>query len=172
MNEAGHDRDWKHCRQKVKNLKTEFKKTKDNNDQSGRGRKICRYYEELEKIIGSRAAVSPPQLLESTGISVGSENEDDDDSIIDNINSQSDSQQLNEIHDKNDESLILRRIHHQLKSPSSIQASTDRSEQQNYSGETGNKKIKREKKMSTIQKQLGKKWKYLYSIKNNLKKTL
>ena len=100
MNEAGHERDWKQCRQKVKNLKTEIKKAKDNNDQSGGGRKICRYYEELETIIGSRAAVSPPQLLESTGISVGSENEDDDDSIIDNINSESDSQLLNEIKTK------------------------------------------------------------------------
>ena len=99
MNEAGHDRDWKQCRQKVKNLKIELEKAE------GRGRKICWYYEELEKIIGSRAAVSPPQLLESTGISVGSENKDDDDSIIDNINSESDSQLLNEIQDKNDETI-------------------------------------------------------------------
>ena len=40
MREAEHNRDWKQCRQKIKNMKTEYKKAKDNNNQSGRGRKV------------------------------------------------------------------------------------------------------------------------------------
>ena len=47
------NKDWIQCRAKVKNLKTSCKKVKDNNDRSGRARKPCQYFEQLDTILGS-----------------------------------------------------------------------------------------------------------------------
>lgn len=38
---------------------------KDSNNLTGRGRSSCPFYEELDTILGSRAASSPPVLLDS-----------------------------------------------------------------------------------------------------------
>ena len=38
---------------------------KDNNRRSGKGRAGCPFFEELDAILGSRAASEPPLLLES-----------------------------------------------------------------------------------------------------------
>ena len=53
MTEAGFDKDWTQCRAKLKNLKTSYKKAKDSNSRSGRGRVVCRFYDELDAIIGT-----------------------------------------------------------------------------------------------------------------------
>lgn len=39
MVEMGHSRNWLQCRQKIKNLKNDYKKIKDNSKQTGKGRK-------------------------------------------------------------------------------------------------------------------------------------
>ena len=66
MIEMGFTRDWKQCRDKVKNLKVAYKAVKDHNGSSGRGRKVCPFYKELDEILGTRAATRPPQVLESS----------------------------------------------------------------------------------------------------------
>lgn len=66
MTEMGFVRDWKQCRAKLKNLKVGYKAVKDHNGRSGRGRKVCRFFKELDEILGTRAATRPPQILESS----------------------------------------------------------------------------------------------------------
>ena len=41
---------------------------KDSNRVSGSGRITCPYYDEIDAIIGNRAASQPPVLLESSGV--------------------------------------------------------------------------------------------------------
>ena len=66
MVQMGYSRDWLQCRQKIKNRKNDYKKIKDNNKQTNRkGRKERRYFELLNKILGSRDSVEPSCILES-----------------------------------------------------------------------------------------------------------
>ena len=64
MHERGYERDWQQCRTKIKNLKKEYRQTKDHNGQTGRGRKVCKFYKELDNILGHR---SVPAVLLDTG---------------------------------------------------------------------------------------------------------
>ena len=65
MKEQGHQRDWKQCRSKVKNLKTKYREVKDHNNKTGNGRKECKFFSELENILGHRPASVPAALLDS-----------------------------------------------------------------------------------------------------------
>lgn len=68
MTEMGYTRDWLQCKQKIKNLKNEYKKIKDSNKQTGKGCKEWKHFELLDKILDSRNvvnAVQPPCILES-----------------------------------------------------------------------------------------------------------
>ena len=67
MKELGYDRDWRQCRVKIKNLKKSYRDVKDNNGETGRGRKTCKFYKELDEILGHRPASVPAVLLD-TGI--------------------------------------------------------------------------------------------------------
>ena len=44
MVEAGYERNGVQCRDKIKKLKGEFKKIKDNNNETGRKRKVWKFY--------------------------------------------------------------------------------------------------------------------------------
>ena len=61
MKEQGHQRDWKQCRSKVKNLKTKYREVKDH---TGNGRKKFKFFLELENILGHRPASVPAALLD------------------------------------------------------------------------------------------------------------
>lgn len=52
---------------------------KDSNGVSGRGRKTCPFYEQVDRILGTRAASCPPVVLESGGgeVSINVASEDD-----------------------------------------------------------------------------------------------
>ena len=65
MREKGYDRDWQQCRTKIKNLKKEYRQTKDHNGQTGRGRKVCKFYRELDSILGHQPASVPAVLLDT-----------------------------------------------------------------------------------------------------------
>ena len=65
MREKGYERDWQQCRTKIKNLKKEYRQTKDHNGQTGRGRKVCKFYRELDDILGHRPASVPAALLDT-----------------------------------------------------------------------------------------------------------
>ena len=65
MNEKGYNRDWQQCKAKIKNLKGEYRAVKDHNNGTGRGRKTCKFFSELDEILGCRPASVPSVLLES-----------------------------------------------------------------------------------------------------------
>ena len=43
LSEQGINCEWKQCRAKVKNLKTQYREIKDNNGKTGRGRQSCKF---------------------------------------------------------------------------------------------------------------------------------
>ena len=74
MTESGFDKNWTRCRAKLKNLKTLYKKAQDSNSRSGRGRVVCRFYDELNAILGTHDSTRPPKIIDS------SKDKEDDDS--------------------------------------------------------------------------------------------
>ena len=56
---------------KSKNLKAEYRKVKDNGE-TGRGRKTCKFYSELDSILGHRPASVPTILLDTGNSTTGS----------------------------------------------------------------------------------------------------
>ena len=81
LSESGYNRDWNKCREKIKNLKTEFKKVKDHNNHTGEDRKVCHFYNEINEIIGTKAAIDPPCLLESGNSSIFDEEREEIDPL-------------------------------------------------------------------------------------------
>ena len=65
LSTQGYDRDWEQCKNKVKNLKKIYREVKDNNGETGRGRKTCKFYDELDSILGHRPASVPTVLLDT-----------------------------------------------------------------------------------------------------------
>lgn len=65
MKDHGYTRDWVQCRNKIKNLKKEYRIVKDNNDETGRARKTCKFFDELDEILGHRPASTPAILLDT-----------------------------------------------------------------------------------------------------------
>ena len=74
MKKQGYIRDWKHCRDKIKNLKTQYKKTKDCSKKTGTGRVVCKFYKELDEVLGPHPTSQPPNLYESSATAVTPEN--------------------------------------------------------------------------------------------------
>ena len=74
MKKQGYIRDWKHCRDKIKNLKTQYKKTKDCSKKTGTGRVVCKFFKELDEVLGPRPTSQPPNLYESSATAVTPEN--------------------------------------------------------------------------------------------------
>ena len=70
LHEQGYERDWKQCRAKIKNLKTNYREVKDHNGETGRGRKTCKFYKELDRILGHRPASVPASLLDTGDSSI------------------------------------------------------------------------------------------------------
>ena len=58
----------------LKNLKSDYRAVKDHNGETGRGRKSCKFYSQLDGILGLRPA-SAPSVLVDTGISSNVANE-------------------------------------------------------------------------------------------------
>ena len=75
MKEVGHDRDWQQCKTKVKNLKREYKVVKDNNGETGRARKTCKFFNQLDEILGHRPASTPTHIVDTSGQPTINENE-------------------------------------------------------------------------------------------------
>ena len=65
LHEQGFERDWKQCRAKIKNLKTKYRAVKDHNGETGQGRITCKFYKELDRILGHRPASVPSSLLDT-----------------------------------------------------------------------------------------------------------
>ena len=59
MGEHGYTRSWLQCQRKMKHLKMAYRKAKDNNNRSGRGRITCPFFDELDAVLGDRPAFCP-----------------------------------------------------------------------------------------------------------------
>lgn len=55
------------CRSKIKKLRQEYKKIKDNNGLTGRGRSRWKYYDVLNELLGTHLATRPPVVVDTTG---------------------------------------------------------------------------------------------------------
>ena len=63
------NRNWKQCRDRIKNLLAKHRKTKDNNRQTGNNRHNCPYYKEIDAVIGTRPVSEPPLVVQSDTVS-------------------------------------------------------------------------------------------------------
>ena len=76
LQESGYQRDWQECRNKIKNLKGDYKKVKDHNSVTGNNRKTCKFYEKLDAILGHRPASTPSSLLDTGSSTLPSQSPD------------------------------------------------------------------------------------------------
>ena len=67
---AGFTRTAIQCREKIKKLRQEYKKVKDNNGLTGRGTKRWIYFDQLDAILGHRPAMAPPIVLDTSSAEV------------------------------------------------------------------------------------------------------
>ena len=63
---AGYVRTGEQCRSKVKKLRQQYKKIKDNNGMTGRGRGKWRFFDALDEVFGHRPATRPPVIFDTT----------------------------------------------------------------------------------------------------------
>ena len=66
------DRPAVQCKEKIKKLKSDYRKAKDSNNRSGRGRTNCTFFKQLNAILGCRPASAPDTVVGSMR-SVGDE---------------------------------------------------------------------------------------------------
>ncbi|XP_050820062.1 uncharacterized protein LOC127056351 [Gopherus flavomarginatus] len=77
MRERGHTRDSLQCRVKVKELRQAYQKTKAAKGRSGSAPKTCRFYDELNAILGNSATTNPPLSVDSeVGVVIPATTED------------------------------------------------------------------------------------------------
>jgi len=62
MREAGCTRTGQQCRDRIKKLKAEYKKVKDGNKETGNNRRTCKFYAEMDEVMGSKPAICPPVI--------------------------------------------------------------------------------------------------------------
>ena len=65
LNDLGYRRTWEQCKTKIKNLKKKYKDVKDHNGEMGRGRKTCKFFAELDEILGHLPASAPSFVLDT-----------------------------------------------------------------------------------------------------------
>ena len=53
------------CGEKIKKLKADYRKIKDNNNETGQQRRSTRVFEAMDEILGCRPATYPPVLLDT-----------------------------------------------------------------------------------------------------------
>ena len=73
LRENGYNKDWKQL----------YKKAKTHHNKTGQGRKAFKYFAQLNDVMGNRAAVSPPLLIESSQPGDSEPQSDDDDDYDD-----------------------------------------------------------------------------------------
>ena len=65
LSKSGVSRNWKQCRDSVKNLLAKYRKIKDNNRQIRNNGQNCVFYSEIDAIVGTRPISVPPVVVES-----------------------------------------------------------------------------------------------------------
>ena len=69
LEREGYKKSGEQCNSKIKRLRFEYKKIKDNRRKTGRGRKEWKFYEALDMILGHKPSTQPPVVIESAGCS-------------------------------------------------------------------------------------------------------
>ena len=69
LKEAGYSRTSVQCREKMKKLKADYKKTKDNSNESGWAHRSTRIFEAMDRILEHSSATCSPVLLETLSVS-------------------------------------------------------------------------------------------------------
>jgi hypothetical protein len=66
MGESGFDRTFQQCRDKLKKLKSEYRKLKDKQGKTGEGkRKDWDYFDAMDAILGTKPATQPPVIVDT-----------------------------------------------------------------------------------------------------------
>ena len=65
MLEARYERTGVQCRDKLKKLKSEYKKIKDNNSETGRQRKAWKFYSCINDVLGNKPATRPAVIIDT-----------------------------------------------------------------------------------------------------------
>ena len=79
MKTAGVEKSTKQIRIKLKNLKSEYRKDKDNLNRSGRDRKPTgKFFDAMDEVLGSRPSTDPPNIHQSMAL----DDDDDDASVL------------------------------------------------------------------------------------------
>ena len=81
LQKLGYNRDWEQCQNKIKNLKKQYRVVKDHNGETGKGRKTCLFYRELDEILGHRPASVPTALLDTGSTSTVLESQESSEEI-------------------------------------------------------------------------------------------
>lgn len=63
--DVGTPRTAKQCKDKIRNLKSAYKAAKTNNNKTGRPRQTSPYYDSFDEVLGTRAVVTMPGVLQS-----------------------------------------------------------------------------------------------------------
>ena len=66
MQAAGYSRNVVQCQDKIRKLRAEYKRTKDNSGLTGRGTKKWKYFDQMDAIVGHRPATAPPIVLNTS----------------------------------------------------------------------------------------------------------
>ncbi len=65
LSDAGYQRTADQCREKVKKLKSEYRKVKDGHYKTGTGRNNWRFLDALDAVIGDKPSTKPPVVIDS-----------------------------------------------------------------------------------------------------------
>ena len=99
MNDASFERTANQCREKIKKLRAEYKKVKDNNNQTGNNRKTCKFYERLDNVLGSKPATRPPIVIDTfeSSSTNNSDSQKSDNDLENSIESASINEELSDL---------------------------------------------------------------------------
>ena len=65
MKDAGYNRTYQQCRDKIKKLKVEYRKEKDRTGKTGEEKSTWDYFQEMDSILGHKPSTRPPVVIES-----------------------------------------------------------------------------------------------------------
>ncbi|XP_061092442.1 ATP-dependent (S)-NAD(P)H-hydrate dehydratase isoform X2 [Conger conger] len=68
LGEMGFERTPEQCRIRVKSLKRQYYQAKEGTKKNGQYHKICKFYDEMERILSNRPHIDPQDMMDSTAI--------------------------------------------------------------------------------------------------------
>lgn len=66
LDASGHNRTAVQCREKIKKLKKDYRKIKDHNGKTGRGRKKWAFYDKMDGIMRDKHSTTPPVVVDTS----------------------------------------------------------------------------------------------------------